>query len=155
LSGRREFPRQPMLGVAGVIIDRNRALLVRRGHPPLQGEWSIPGGLLEVGETILDGVRRELREETNLDVRVLNLIEIFERIEAGPAGAPRYHFVVLDYLCEKIGGEPKAGGDAAEVAWVEERDLAKYSLTQAAAQVVQSAFRMSRAEISVPEKRSP
>lgn len=155
MNDRREFPRQPMLGVAGVVIDRNRVLLIRRGHPPLQGEWSIPGGLLELGEAIIDGVRRELREETSLEVRVLDLIEIFERIEAGPAGAPRYHFVVLDYLCEKIGGEPKAGGDAAEVAWVEEQDLPKYSLTQAATQVIQRAFRMSRAEVPAPKKQLP
>lgn len=140
----REYPQRPILGVAGVVIHEDRVLLIRRGQPPLEGAWSIPGGALEVGETVADGVRRELREETGLDVRVSALIEVFERIEPGIGATPRYHYVVLDYLCERIGGDAIPGGDAAAVAWVNEQDLPDYLLTQAATQVIQKAFKMAR-----------
>ena len=106
----REFPDRPVVGVGGVIIDRDRTVLIRRGIEPLLGQWSIPGGALEVGETLEQGVIRELQEETGLEVRVLELIELFDRIyrENGPAAAkgekPRFHYVIADYLCELVGG---------------------------------------------------
>jgi 8-oxo-dGTP diphosphatase len=140
----REYPRRPVVGVGGVVIEDGHAVLIRRGSPPLQGEWSIPGGTLEVGETIAEGVRRELREETGLDVRVLELIEVFERIFPNADGRAQYHFVILDYLCEAISGTPQAGGDVTDVARVREEDLAKYSLTPAATRVLKKAFAMSR-----------
>ena len=94
-----------MVGVGGVVIAVGRALLIRRGSAPLKGEWSIPGGMLEIGETIVEGVRRELLEETALEVKVLDLIEVFERISPDDQGRHKYHFVILDYLCELIRGE--------------------------------------------------
>jgi mutator protein MutT len=132
------------VGVGGVVIDHGRALLIRRGHPPLEGKWSIPGGALEVGETILEGVRRELEEETGIIVRVLDLIEVFERIFPDKFGKPRYHFVILDYLCERTGGTACAGGDAIDAAWVREEDLSKYAITPAATRVLARAFQMVR-----------
>ena len=99
------------MGVGGVVITDGRALLIRRAGPPLQGEWSIPGGLLELGESLNQGVRRELAEETGLEVRVLDLIEVFERISLDGEGKPKYHFVVLDYLCEPVRGDARAGSD--------------------------------------------
>ena len=144
MNAQREYPQHPILGVAGVVIYEHQVLLIRRGQPPLEGAWSIPGGALELGETVADGVRRELREETGLEVRVSTLIEVFERIEPGIGSTPRYHYVVLDYLCERIGGEAIPGGDAAAVAWVNEADLPKYLLTQAATNVIQKAFNMAR-----------
>ena len=97
-----------MIGVGGVVIHEQRTLLIRLGSEPLKGEWSIPGGLLELGETLLEGVTRELLEETGLTVRPVELIEVFERIFEGetpsPLGKPRYHFVILDYLCEMVYG---------------------------------------------------
>ena len=111
MASRREYPDCPMTGVGGVVISNERALLIRRDGPPLQGEWSIPGGMLELGETLHEGVRRELAEETGLVVRVLDLIEIFERISRDEAGICQYHFVIADYLCEQISGEPKAASD--------------------------------------------
>ena len=127
-----------------MVISQGRALLVRRGAPPLQGEWSIPGGMLETGETIMEGVRRELTEETGVEVRVNGLIEVFERISLDEAGKHKYHYVVLDYYCDAIGGEPRAGSDAAEVAWVSEKDLDAYALSTAARRVIQKGFEMSR-----------
>src|SRR5271157_6089426 len=122
----REFPERPVVGVGGVVIENGRALLVRRGSEPLKGQWSIPGGTLELGETLVQGVVREVLEETGFEVRVLDLIEVFERIfppdlpTDGPIGAmarrPRYHFVVLDYLCERTGGKLRAGSDVSDVA---------------------------------------
>ncbi|MGA2482505.1 MAG: NUDIX hydrolase [Candidatus Acidiferrales bacterium] len=151
----REFPERPIVGVGGAVIEDDRAVLVRRGSEPLKGQWSIPGGTLEVGETLAEGVARELLEETGLKVRVLDLIEVFERIfpedeQAGaqtgePAPRPRYHFVVIDYLCERTAGELRAGSDVTDVALVREDELSNYHLTEAATRVLRKAYRMARA----------
>ncbi len=133
-----------MVGVGGVVISEGRALLIRRGGPPLEGQWSIPGGMLEVGETIVEGVRRELSEETGIEVRVGELIEVFERINPDAAGKTKYHFVVLDYLCVAIRGEARAGSDVTDVAWVTPSELEKYSLTGTATRVILKAFEMAR-----------
>ncbi len=140
----REYPERPLIGVGGVVIANGRALLIRRGGPPLKGEWSIPGGTLELGETLFEGVRRELAEETGLEVQVLALIEAFERIFADDQGRLKYHYVILDYLCEASNRNAKAGSDATDVAWATEVELAKYSLTPTAARVIRKGFRMSR-----------
>jgi 8-oxo-dGTP diphosphatase len=144
VPGAREYPERPMVGVGGVVILQGRALLIRRGGPPLQGQWSIPGGMLEVGETLIEGVRRELIEETGVEVKVGKLIEVFERINLDTAGKTRYHFVILDYLCEAIRGEARAGSDVTDVAWVAAGELGKYSLTETATRVILSAFAMVR-----------
>lgn len=145
MTGSREYPERPVVGVGGVVIADGRALLIRRGHPPLEGEWSIPGGTLEVGEALLDAVRRELAEETGLEVRVGELIEAFERIFPGSGGKPKYHFVILDYLCEAVSGEARAGSDVTDVAWAGESELRNYSLTPTATRVIKKAFEMARA----------
>jgi ADP-ribose pyrophosphatase YjhB (NUDIX family) len=139
---RREYPERPIIGVGGVVISDGRVLLVRRGGPPLQGQWSIPGGILEVGETLMEGVRRELAEETGIDVRVRTLIEVFERIDRDPSGKAQYHFVVLDYLCEAVRGIALAGSDVTEVAWAAPFELEKYSLTEIAGRVIRKAFEL-------------
>ena len=132
------------MGVGGVVIRDERALLIRRGSAPLEGEWSIPGGMLEIGETILEGVQRELLEETAIEVKVLDLIEVFERLTRDEAGRLKYHFVILDYLCEAVRGEARAGSDVTDVAWSRESDLSEYSLTPTATRVIQKAFEMAR-----------
>jgi 8-oxo-dGTP diphosphatase len=158
----REYPELPIVGVGGVIITEERVLLARRGSEPMRGEWSIPGGVLEAGESLAEGVMRELREETGLIVRVLDLIEALDRIFPEPPerppqavrteGAhprPRYHFVILDYLCEIIEGEPHAGGDITDLALVREEELSRYALTPAVIRVVGKAFAMARARKKV------
>ncbi|MGH9738922.1 MAG: NUDIX hydrolase [Candidatus Acidiferrales bacterium] len=145
MTTRREYPSQPIVGVGGVIISNGRALLIKRGSPPLKGQWSIPGGLLEIGETLMEGVRRELREETAIEVRPLDLIEVFERIEMDGSGKARYHFVVLDYLCEAVGGEAHAGSDVTDVAWATADELKEYSLSSTATSVILKALEMARA----------
>jgi 8-oxo-dGTP diphosphatase len=143
-SDNRDYPSRPIVGVGGIVIWNERALLVRRGKSPLEGAWSIPGGLLEVGETLRQGVVRELAEETGIEVRVLDLVEVFERVSLDEAGRVQYHFVILDYLCEKIAGEARAGSDASDLAWVNEADLSKYALTPGALPVLEKAFQMQR-----------
>ena len=106
MPDRREYPERPMVGVGGVVISNGRALLIRRGGPPLEGQWSIPGGMLEVGETLVEGVKRELSEETGIEVRVGDLIEAFEHVNLDADGKTKYHFVVLDYLCAASTSEP-------------------------------------------------
>ena len=152
MTSSREYPERPVVGVGGVIIDSGRALLIRRGSEPLRGEWSIPGGTLELGESLKEGVARELREETGLDVRVLDLIEVFDRIfldeSLQPSGSkpqPRYHFVIVDFLCERIGGEPRAGSDVTDVAFATEDELGKFHLTETATRILKKAFAMAHA----------
>lgn len=151
MTPRREYPEQPVVGVGGVVIWEGRALLIRRGSEPLKGQWSIPGGTLELGETLEEGVRRELGEETGLKVRVRELIEVFERIfpeqpdKSARARRPQYHFVILDYLCERVDGEPRPGSDVTDIAFVSEEELASYNLTPAATRVLRKAFAMARA----------
>jgi 8-oxo-dGTP diphosphatase len=146
----REYPERPVVGVGGVVIENDRALLIRRGTEPLIGQWSIPGGTLELGESLQTGVVRELLEETGLEVRVLDLIEVFDRIfpanlsGGSSASRPRYHYVIVDYLCERISGEPRAGSDVTDVVYAKEEDLPNYQLTETATRVLRNAFALYR-----------
>ena len=114
----REFPLAPLVGVGAVVVDEGRVLLVRRGTEPLRGQWSLPGGLLELGEALTDGVVREVREETGLVVKPLELIELLDRIHREGTRV-RYHYVIADYLCRVVGGALQAASDADAVRWVE------------------------------------
>jgi len=114
----REFPEVPLLGVGGVVVHEGRVLLVQRGREPLKGQWSLPGGLLEVGESLESGVIREVEEETGLRVQPVQLIELLDRIHR-EGGRVRYHYVIADYLCRVTGGDLRAASDAAAVRWVE------------------------------------
>jgi mutator protein MutT len=143
MTNRREYPERPIIGIGGVVISDGCVLLARRSRPPLQGQWSIPGGILEVGETLIEGVRRELAEETGIEVRVRNLIDVFERIDRDPSGKMHYHFVVLDYLCEAVQGNARAGSDVSEVAWAAPSELKNYSLTETASRVILKAFELA------------
>jgi ADP-ribose pyrophosphatase YjhB (NUDIX family) len=152
MTSSREYPERPVVGVGGVVIDEGRALLIRRGSEPLRGEWSIPGGTLELGETLAEGVVRELREETGVEVRVLGQIEVFERIFTEKSGGkarrkkrPRYHFVIVDYLCERVSGEACAGSDVTDVAYAREEELENFHLTETALRVIRKAFAMDHA----------
>jgi 8-oxo-dGTP diphosphatase len=143
----REYPERPVVGVGGVIIEDGRALLIKRGAEPLRGQWSIPGGTLEIGETLQQGVARELLEETNLEVRVLDVIEVFDRIfPAEPSGlvnaarGPRFHYVIVDYLCERVSGQPQAGSDVTDVVYAREDELEQFHLTETATRVLRKAF---------------
>jgi ADP-ribose pyrophosphatase YjhB (NUDIX family) len=115
-------------------------LLVERGKEPLKGYWSIPGGIVETGEKLVEGIRREVAEETGLDVDPYSLFEIFERVIPDAEGKPEYHYVLIDYLCRPVAGEAAAASDASRVAWVAEQDLGEYRLTEGTLGVIERAF---------------
>ena len=140
----REYPERPVVGVGGVVVREGSVLLVQRGVEPLKGQWSLPGGAVELGETLEEAVVRELREETGLAVRVLELVEAFERITPDDTGRPRYHYVLLDYLCEAAGGTPEAGSDVVGVAWARPEEFARYSLSPHVRAVCEKALEMAR-----------
>jgi ADP-ribose pyrophosphatase YjhB (NUDIX family) len=122
----REFPATPLVGVGAIVVQNARVLLVRRGTEPLKGHWTLPGGMLEVGEALAAGVVREVREETGLDVEPIELIELLDRIHR-EHGRVRYHDVIADYLCRVTGGELRAASDAAAVRWVERSEWNSHS----------------------------
>lgn len=136
---RREFPDRPIVGVGGVVIEGNRVLLIRRGCEPLLGHWSIPGGMLELGEELAEGTRRELREETGLEVQPIEVIAVFDRIFR-EADRVRYHYVIVDYVCRKRRGRLAPGSDVLEARWVRRQDLPKYQLSETATSVILRAF---------------
>jgi len=122
----REFPEAPLLGVGAVIVANGRVLLVRRGTEPLLGKWTLPGGMLELGESLTAGVAREVREETGLTVEPVELVELLDRIHRDGERV-RYHYVIADYLCRVVGGELKAASDASAVRWVERAEWNSHS----------------------------
>jgi 8-oxo-dGTP diphosphatase len=132
----REYPDNPLIGVGAVIIEADRVLLIRRGTAPLLGEWSLPGGVLESGETLREAVIREAREETGLMVEPGEMLGVYERVIRDEKGRVRYHYVLIDFLCRVSSGEAEAGSDAAEVRWFKREELPALNLAFDANDVV-------------------
>jgi 8-oxo-dGTP diphosphatase len=122
----REFPEVPLVGVGAIVVDKGRVLLVQRGREPLKGHWSIPGGLIEVGESLHAGVVREVLEETGLEVEPVELIELLDKIHRD-GDRIRYHYVIADYLCRVTGGSLAAASDADAVYWAERAEWNSHS----------------------------
>src|SRR5215467_1445841 len=139
-STTREYPDRPIVGVGAVIVDGSRVVLVKRGSPPLLGEWSLPGGVVELGETLRGAAEREAREETGLIVKAGEVLEVLDRIVPDKDGAPQYHYVLIDFLCTVNGGELRAGSDAGDACWVRENELGKFKLEQPAIEAIRKAF---------------
>ena len=133
---KREFPEFPLVGVGAVIIDGGRVLLVRRATEPLKDEWSVPGGMLELGEKLRDGVRREVAEETGLVVEPGEVLDVFDSIFTDNEGRTKYHYVLIDYLCQPISGHARAGTDVSEARWASENDLPALELKETIEQLV-------------------
>ncbi|MGD0238344.1 MAG: NUDIX hydrolase [Syntrophorhabdales bacterium] len=140
---RRKYPKNPLVGVGGVVIYRDRALLIRRGSEPLKGEWSIPGGMLELGEELAAGVERELKEETGLEVEPLECILVFDRIMR-EGERVKYHYVIVDYLCRRKRGRLRPASDVVDARWVRRGDLPQYHLTDMATALILQAFEMMK-----------
>ena len=119
----REYPDNPLVGVGAVIVQDDRVLLIRRGQAPLLGEWSLPGGVLECGETLREATIREAREETGLVVETAEMLGVYERVIRGDDGRVRYHYVLIDFLCRLVSGELLAGSDATDVRWFGNEEL--------------------------------
>jgi 8-oxo-dGTP diphosphatase len=143
-SDRRKYPDRPYVGVGAVIVRDGTVLLVKRKYEPLAGQWSLPGGAVEVGETLEACLVREMREETGLEVSVGPVIEVLDRISHDEEGRVMYHFVLVDYLCWPTGGALRAGSDVAEAIFASPRDLLQYDLTSKATSVVERALRLDR-----------
>jgi len=138
----RRYPPRPVVGVGAVIFDEGRVVLIKRKYEPLAGQWSLPGGALDLGESLEAGVAREIREETGLEVHVGPVVEVFDRILLDTDGRVRYHFVLIDYVCRPIGGTLQAGSDVADAVLVDPAELAPFRLTPKAAAVIERALTM-------------
>ena len=135
-------PDRPVVGVGGVLIHGGKVLLIRRGKEPLRGRWVVPGGTVELGETLEEALVREMREETGLTIEPAGLLTVFDRIQSG-SGRVDYHYVIVDYVCRYVAGEARAGSDAEAVAWAGLDELEPYDLPAKALEVVQDAFARS------------
>jgi len=125
---KREYPDHPLVGVGAVIVKDGAVLLVRRGHDPGRGEWAMPGGRLRLGETLAQAARREVREETSVEIEAGEVLSVTDLIQRDDAGRVRYHYVLVDLLARYVSGEPRAGSDALDVRWVDARDLDAYPM---------------------------
>ncbi|MGC1401914.1 MAG: NUDIX hydrolase [Thermodesulfobacteriota bacterium] len=137
----RSYPDRPWLGVGGIVFQGDRVLLVKRGKEPGRGKWSIPGGAVDIGEMVENAVKREIEEETGLQVEVLDLVAVFERILPDPQGKIFYHYVVLDYLCRVREGLLKAASDAAEADFFPLNQLSVLKLPQETERVIWKAYK--------------
>jgi 8-oxo-dGTP diphosphatase len=138
----REYPKRPIVGVGAVIVDAGKVVLIRRRYEPLAGRWSLPGGTLELGETLECGAAREVLEETGLQVEVGPMVEVFDRIMLDEARRVRYHFVLVDYLCRPVGGALRAGSDVDAAVLVAPASLGSYDLTEKASAVIARALEL-------------
>jgi 8-oxo-dGTP diphosphatase len=136
----RAYPYRPIVGVGAVILLDGRVVLVRRARPPMEGQWTLPGGTVELGETLEAALVREMREETGLDVEVGPLLEVFDRIERDVEDRVRFHHVIVDYACRAVGGVLRAADDAAEAALADPMDLSPWGLTPIARRVIARAI---------------
>lgn len=151
----REFPEAPLMGVGAVVVDKGRVLLIRRGNEPMKGHWSLPGGMLELGESLTDGVTREVREETGLTVEPVELIELLDRIHR-EGERVRYHYVIADYLCRVVGGALLAASDADAARWVERAEWNSHSalkLDPITVRVIEKGWQRAQTLIANEEKR--
>jgi 8-oxo-dGTP diphosphatase len=143
----REFPQAPLVGVGAVIVHHDKVLLVRRGHDPLKGHWTLPGGVLELGESLAEGVTRETHEETGLEVEVIELVELLDRIHR-EEGHVRFHYVIADYLCRVTGGTLQAATDVDAARWVERAEWNSHSalnLDPITVRVIEKGWQLARA----------
>jgi 8-oxo-dGTP diphosphatase len=141
MSVRRRYPETPLVGAAAVVFDENgRVLLVQRGRPPRVGQWGLPGGMLELGERLVEAAVREVREECGIEIEIGGVAGVFEPVTRDDEGRIEYHYVVIDFWARHIGGEAQAGDDAAGVAWAKMDEVDAYALMPESLQVVRDAY---------------
>ena len=145
----REFPKVPIAGIGAVVLHQGRVLLVRRANPPMQGRWTLPGGAVELGESLKDCVIREIREETDLLVEPLEIVEVVDRIDR-ENGRIRFHYIIADFLCSLVSGSLQAGSDASGALWAAPSDFESLNLDPLSRQVIAKAFRLQAARLQDP-----
>ncbi|HEX6957628.1 MAG TPA: NUDIX hydrolase [Ferrovibrio sp.] len=133
----REYPAQPLVGLGAVVWKDGKVLLVQRGKPPRAGIWSLPGGAQILGESVAEGIRRELREEAGIEIELLGLVEVIDAVQRDDAGRIAYHYTIIDYAARWLSGEAVAGDDAAAVAWVDPADLPRFVLWDETVRVIE------------------
>jgi 8-oxo-dGTP diphosphatase len=136
----REYPDRPFIGVGSIIIENDQVVLVKRAHPPIQGQWSIPGGVLEVGELVREAAIREAREETGLVIEPSELLGVFDRVLHDANKRVQYHYVLIDFLCRRVGGELLASSDATDVRWFSQAELRSLNLAEDTSEVIHKGF---------------
>lgn len=141
---KREYPDRPIVGVGGVVIEDGRALVVKRASEPLKGEWSVPGGVVELGETLRQAIAREVLEETGLLIEAGEVLDVFDSIFHGPDGITRYHFVLVDFHCRKQGGELRAASDVSEVRWITSSELSSLQMTPATESLIRKVLQKAQ-----------
>ena len=146
----REFPTRPIVGVGAVFLDGDKVLLIRLASEPLKGEWSLPGGGVELGERLDAALAREVREEAGLEVEVGPVVEVVDRIRLAPDGRPRFHYVLVDFLCRPRAGVVTAGSDADAADWVGLESLADYAVAEPTVRVIRKAVDRARAGAWTP-----
>jgi len=141
---KRKYPDRPIIGVGGIIFQEDQVLLIKRGMEPSLGQWSIPGGAVHVGETLDEAVRREILEETHLEVEVLTLAKVLDRIFRDPDGRVAYHYVLVDFLCRWKAGELRSDSDAQDARFVSLQDLPSYQIAPVTLEVIHRADRLRK-----------
>jgi 8-oxo-dGTP diphosphatase len=132
----RPYPERPVVGVGAVVLDRDRVLLIKRAHEPLKGQWSMPGGGVEVGETLEQAIAREVKEETGLDVTVGPIVDVIDRIDREADGRVRHHFVLVDFVCRPVGGVLRGASDADAAEWVRLDEIDRYGVADVTVRVI-------------------
>lgn len=138
----REYSAVPLVGVGTIVFKGNKVLLVKRGAEPAYGKWSVPGGMLDLGESLRDAAAREAKEETGLDVAVGPMVDVVERVIRDESGQIRYHFIIVDFAARWVKGEPKAASDALEARWVDLEELEELETTEGLVPVIRRAKEM-------------
>jgi mutator protein MutT len=136
----RIYPEHPIIGVGAIVVDGGRVLLVKRGHEPLKDEWSLPGGAVELGETLETAIAREVQEETGLTVEVGPIVDVLDRLRYDTDGRVKYHYVLVDFLCRPTGGTLACASDADAAAWATLEDLQHLGVAEATISVIQKAI---------------
>jgi mutator protein MutT len=146
----RTYPERPIVGVGAVVVEGSRVLLVKRANEPLKGEWSLPGGAVDVGETLEDAIRREVREETCLEIEVGPIVDVLDRIRYDPDGRVKFHYVLVDFVCRPSGGTLRCASDADGALWADVANLDRYGVADATVVVIEKA--LARASSTWPTR---